>query len=340
MADIAFDAKRHARLHDAVIALIVDVLAMNDIGIFAGHADTMGQCKVTPRLVGLRNLPRLLGVLLECHAWSDQRHVGAHLVEGHAIELTLRGGRFTIAAQKRPREIGVIAITADHIGIQGDQFPRLHRPIGTLLKPRVGAWARVHQPRFDVVGVGSDDVLVQVRPDLILRRTGADRRFQLAHALLHCPQRTAHHLDLVGHLDRSCPFQRHLGIADLPAPLDQREGSMGGRALNGDLIALLPAALAHQCVDLVGPCLGGLLKLVITEIVGDRCRRTCLINAGQPFGKVGAARELEHHYRAFRGNKGVAGRVTCGVDLHVSRTGGIAHVGRVEQHGGDDIVLF
>ena len=44
-ADVAFDAERHVRLDHAVVAA-VEVLGVQDVGVFAGHADAVSEDEV------------------------------------------------------------------------------------------------------------------------------------------------------------------------------------------------------------------------------------------------------------------------------------------------------
>src|SRR5476649_110332 len=184
VSDIAFYAKGHARLYHAVVPLSLVVFSMHDVRILARHANAMRKREIAACAVWLGNLPRPGNELLEGRACAHVLHVRMNLLVRELVEILLRGCRLHIAAQERTRKIRVVAEASDHVRIKPDQLARLDLARTAFLEPRIGARPRTDQTRFDVVTIGCNDVLMQMRPELVLTDARHQCRFQLAHTVL------------------------------------------------------------------------------------------------------------------------------------------------------------
>src|SRR5471030_3161240 len=184
VSNIAFNTQSHARFNHAVIPLGLVVLSMHDVRILARHANAMREREIAACTVWLGNLPRPGDELLEGRAGAYVLHVRMNLLVRELVEILLRGCRLHIAAQERTRKIRVVAEASDHVRIKPDHLARLDLARTAFLEPRIGARPRTDQTRFDVVTIGCNDVLMQMRPELVLTDARHQCRFQLAHTVL------------------------------------------------------------------------------------------------------------------------------------------------------------
>src|SRR5512133_1104304 len=68
----------------------------------------------------------------------------------------------------RPRQVGAVAVRADHVGVERQHVARSGDVAGALLIPRVGALAGDTEPRLDPLAAGAGVLVVELGPDLLL----------------------------------------------------------------------------------------------------------------------------------------------------------------------------
>ena len=90
------------------------------------------------------------------------------LLVGECVEVSLLSRRRLVAGEDRTRQIGVVAVTADGIGVEADQLACFDDLGAGLLEPRVGPRTRVEESRLEVLASTSDESAMQLCPDLVL----------------------------------------------------------------------------------------------------------------------------------------------------------------------------
>ncbi len=155
-----------------------------------------------------------------------------HLLVRGLVEVALPRARLVRAAVEGAREVGIIAVTTDHVGIQTDQLVRPDDPVAGLLEPGVGARAGVQQPGLAVVTALGDHLGPEFRPKLIFRDAGPDRAAQPGDAALGGAQRGDDAFHLLRRLDRAGALHGRLRVDQGEALGGQRGGRAGVDALD------------------------------------------------------------------------------------------------------------
>src|SRR5207244_10894646 len=135
LAYIAFDAHHHARHDDAVAAIGLVVHRVRDKRRLAMHADAVHHRRIALVDEAIRDLPGFLGDLAESHAGLHDPDVVLNLVMRHAVERLLVGRRLARAAAEGAREVGIVAVAADRVGIERDQLTRPDLAAARLVEP-------------------------------------------------------------------------------------------------------------------------------------------------------------------------------------------------------------
>ena len=253
-----------------------------------------------------------------------------HLLVGHPIQLALRARRVAGPGVEGAREVAVVAVAADDVGVERDELVLREAPVAGLLEPGVGPGSGGEEAGLDVVAAEGDHALVQDRPELVLAQPGSHRRAEPGDRDLGRADRGAHALQLLGGLDRAGALHRRLRVGEVEALVAERERRPRVGALDPDRRSR-PALLADELGDLPGPGpLDGLDPGAGGGVAGGD-RGADLVDRLEAFGEVRAAGELVQDHRPGLRDEQVARRVARVEDLHVARAGRVADVHRVEQ---------
>src|SRR5262249_54568544 len=147
------------------------------------------------------------------------------------VEVLLRIARTGRTRVKGSREVRVVAVAADDVGIEGNELVLADDVGGRLLEPGIRPLARAQQPGLAVVSVLLDDRLVENRPQLVFRHTGTYRVTKPANRNLGRAERGIDAFHLFGGLDRARHFNGPLSIDNPQSEIAQGDGRARIQAL-------------------------------------------------------------------------------------------------------------
>ena len=126
LADVALDAERHAGLDHPVVARVLEVQVVVQVRVLAGHAAPVRRDEVAVGDEALRDLPRLPRVLPERHARARKSPCcGAPARERCRYSSRLRRVGASGPGVEGAREVAVVAVAADDVGVERDELARL-----------------------------------------------------------------------------------------------------------------------------------------------------------------------------------------------------------------------
>ena len=94
------------------------------------------------------------------------------LLVGERVQGSLLGRRRLVAREERPRQIGVVAVTAHGVGVEADELTCFDDLVACFLEPRVRARTGVEESSLEVLASPGDQRAVQFCPDLVLGAAG------------------------------------------------------------------------------------------------------------------------------------------------------------------------
>ncbi len=240
-----------------------------------------------------------------------------------------------VAHPPGPADVDAKAVTADQIGIEGDDLVVLHQARSTFLKPRVRSRPRGQKPRLDPLPAAPDVRRVQFRPDRILGdpargHVGPREGFHLGNPRLAGVMGAAHRQDLVRRLHRADPFRHLLAFLDSEADRFQRP-----QPVDHDLVhrqpPVRPGMGAHHLIDLRRKAARRLRPPIPRRVVEERRSRAQLLHQRVEGDEEGRILVLPHHHMPIGAEQAGPERVMRVPQLHVGRVRRIADVQRIEQ---------
>lgn len=174
-----------------------------------------------------------------------------NLVVGHAVERFLIIRRLARPAAEGAREVRIIAVAADRIGIQRQKFARPDLAAARLVEPRVGALAGGQEPGFDELAALTDHLVIHDGEQIVLGNAGLDRLAHRVDGGLGAGHRHLQAFYFFGRLDRPHGEDFALAIPDLAAALFQRQRLQMAAAVEAELHRAAAMRLEQFC-DLVG----------------------------------------------------------------------------------------
>ena len=127
------------------------------------------------------DFPGFIGNFTVAHARFKQAHIVVYLVVRHAIYFALIGRRFAWTNVERAREIRVVTVATDGVGIQCDQLARANFAVTGFIKPRVCTRPRREKTGFDKLAPASDHLAVHDRKQLVFSDARFNRGFDFRH---------------------------------------------------------------------------------------------------------------------------------------------------------------
>ena len=286
----------------------------------------MGDARVPPGAVAVRQPVALLGQLREPEARAQQLQVGGDVLAGDLVQLALLVRRAPLAADPGARDVRAVPVWPDEVGVEGDQVPFREDPRTALLEPRVGARPGGQQPGLDPLPAPLDVLRVEDRPEVVLRHPRPHRSPHLPDARLAGGHGAAHGVDLVRVLDLAGVFGDPLPIPDVdPEPV---EGPHPGdlHLVDGEA-PVAPAVRAQQVVHLCGEAPRQLFRALAGQEVEEGGDGPDLVDERQVVGEVHRLAVLEQDHGAVGRDEAGAGGVVGNPHLHV---GGVRRVADVE----------
>ena len=280
--------------------------------------------------IAVRDLPGGLGILAKAQARAQDLHVVIDLFERGLIERFLRARGPARPGVKGAREIRIIAVAADHIGVERHQIACADHMMRAFLKPRVGPGAGIEQPGLAVIAIAGDHRLMHHRPELVLGHPRPQGRAQLAHRRFGRAQAGADAFHLFRRFDRAGHFHRRLRVRHREPLFAKRNCRAGVQPLHAHLGAAADKP-GNQIAHFRRPVLFARSDLRPGgNETGGACRAH-FVDGVETIGQMQAAGEFEQD-RAVGGQQQITRRrIAHRKHLHVAGAGGVADVDRVRE---------
>ena len=260
---------------------------------------------------------------------GEHGHVVDDLGVGLGEQACLLGIRRGVAEMPGPRDIGALAVTADQIGVEGQQIALPHDARAAFLEPRVGARARRQDAGLAPLAVALDVLGMQDGPDLRLAHAGRRLPLHFVERPLAAMLGAAHGGDLVRALDQPGVLHDLLAALDLDA-VGLQGDDPGNLHLVDRQAAVIATVPAQHLVDLIRKFARARLLCVARQEVEEARPLAHLADQRQVRGEMAAAVEVPQHHVAVGGDKGGARRIMGDPHVHVGAVRRIADVQRIE----------